>query len=134
MTLFYKGQKLTEIIILSVAITIAVVAMVVLKHSLWLILPYFLLEIGILYFYLNYGYIIENEIIIIKYGFIIYKKIAISSIYRIYIREKNEYAPKKSAHKIEIHYDRDRMQVVSPAEAVRFIENIEKIKPEIKIS
>ncbi|NLO70627.1 MAG: hypothetical protein GX102_06745 [Porphyromonadaceae bacterium] len=130
MTQFYKGQKRTEIIILSVAIAFAVIAMVILHHSVWLIIPYFLLEIGVLYFYLNYGYVIENKIIIIKYGFVIFKTIPIHSINRIFIRE----ILTNGVHQVEIHYEMKKMQVVTPKNTVGFIENIEKVNPRIEIS
>ncbi len=133
MKIYYKGAKLTEILILSVAILVAVIAMIILKKSFWLILLYIILEGLILYFLLNFHYLITNNSIKIKYGFCLFKRIPIPSIRKIIIQEKEKGELQDSIHRIEIHYGIDKKQVVVPHETVNFIENIELLRPDIEI-
>lgn len=133
MKIYYKGNKLIEIIILSAAIFIVVVLMIILKKSFWLILPYILLEGFILYFLLNFHYLIENQYIKIKYGIYTYKEIYLYSIHRIIIQDKQKGEPKNSLHRLEIHHGINKIQVVVPRETLSFLENIERLRPDIEI-
>ena len=133
MKIYYKGNKLTEILILTVAIIVAVVAMIIFKKSIWLILPYIILEGVILYFLLNFHYMIENQIIKIKYGFYTCKEIPIRSLRKIIIKDKQKGEPENSSHRLEIHYGLNKIQIVMPVETVSFVENIERLRPDIVI-
>lgn len=133
MRIYYKGNKLTEIIILTVAIIVAVVAMIIFKKSFWLILPYILLEGIVLYFLLNFHYLFENQSIKTKYGFYTCNEIPIKSIRKIVIQDKHKFEPENSLHRIEIHYGMNKIQIVKPKETVSFIENIERLRPDIEI-
>ncbi len=133
MKIYYKGNKLTEILILTVAIIVAVVAMIIFKKSIWLILPYIILEGVILYFLLNFHYMIENQIIKIKYGFYTCKEIPIRSLRKIIIKDKQKGEPENSPRRLEIHYGLNKIQIVMPVETVSFVENIERLRPDIVI-
>lgn len=133
MKIYYQGKKSVEILILSVAILFAVVAMLILHKSFWLILLYILLEGLVLYFLLNFNYIFENQLIKTKYGFFTCKEIPIQSIHRIVIQDKQKFETENSLHRIEIHYDINKIQIVKPEETVSFIENIERLRPDIEI-
>ena len=133
MKIYYKGNKLTEILILTVAIIVAVVAMIIFKKSIWLILPYIILEGVILYFLLNFHYMIENQIIKIKYGFYTCKEIPIRSLRKIIIKDKQKGELENSPHRLEIHYGLNKIQIVMPVETVSFVENIERLRPDIVI-
>lgn len=133
MKIYYKGNKLTEIIILTVAIIVAVVAMIIFKKSFWLILPYILLEGIVLYFLLNFHYLFENTKIKTNYGFYTCKEIPIQSIRKIVIQDKQKLEPQNSLHRIEIHYGMNKIQIFKPNETVSFIENIERLRPDIEI-
>lgn len=133
MKIYYRGNKLTEIIILSVAIIVAVVEMIIFKKSFWFILPYIILEGILLYLLLNFHYIFENQLIKTKYGFFTCKEIPIQSIHRIVIQDKQKFETENSLHRIEIHYDINKIQIVKPEETVSFIENIERLRPDIEI-
>ena len=133
MKIYYQGKKSVEILILSVAILFAVVAMLILHKSFWLILLYILLEGLVLYFLLNFHYIFENQLIKTKYGFFTCKEIPIQSIHRIVIQDKQKLEPQNSLHRIEIHYGMNKIQIVKPKETVSFIENIERLRPDIEI-
>ena len=133
MKIYYKGNKLTEILILTVAIIVAVVAMIIFKKSIWLILPYIILEGVILYFLLNFHYMIENQIIKIKYGFYTCKEIPIRSLRKIIIKDIQKGEPENSPHRLEIHYGLNKIQIVMPVETVSFVENIERLRPDIVI-
>lgn len=133
MKIYYKGNKLTEILILTVAIIVAVVAIVIMKKSFWFILPYILLEGIVLYFLLNFHYLFENQLIKTKYGFFICNEIPIKSIQKIVIQDKEKGESENSPHRIKIHYGMNKIQIVKPKETVSFIENIERLRPDIEI-
>lgn len=133
MKIYYRGNKLTEIIILSVAIIVAVVEMIIFKKSFWFILPYIILEGILLYFLLNFHYLFENTKIKTNYGFYTCKEIPIQSIRKIVIQDKQKFEPQNSLHRIEIHYGMNKIQIVKPKETVSFIENIERLRPDIEI-
>ncbi len=133
MKIYYKGNKLTEIIILTVAIIVAVVEMIIFKKSFWFILPYIILEGIVVYFLLNFHYLFENTKIKTNYGFYTCKEIPIQSIRKIVIQDKQKLEPQNSLHRIEIHYGMNKIQIVKPNETVSFIENIERLRPDIEI-
>ncbi len=133
MKIYYRGNKLSEIIIYTITITIAVVLLIIYKKSFWLILPYLLLEGAILYFLLNFHYMFENKMFKIKYGFFVLKEIPVHSFDKIIIQDKQKGEPENSPHRLEIHYGQNKIQIVKPVETVSFIENIERIQPYIEI-
>ena len=85
MKLYFRGNKLIEIIIYSLAVSIGIVMLLITGYSFWYVLPYILLEGVILYFLLKFHYLVENHVIKIKYAFYTCKEIPILSIYKIII-------------------------------------------------
>ena len=133
MKLLFRGNKFIEIVILSFAIGIGIVLMLITEHSFWYVLPFILLEIIVLYLLLTFRYVIVNQFIKIKYGFITIKSIDINIIKKIIIHDKQKGEPKHTPLRIEIQYGNTKKIVVSPNETVGFVENIERINPGIEI-
>lgn len=134
MKIYYKGNKLTEIIIISTAILVAVLILIISKQSFWLILPYLILEVLIVYFLSNYHYILEKKSIKINYGFYTCKEIPIQSIQKIVIEEIEKGESKSSPYRINIYYGMNKNRIFVPRETVSFVENIERLRPDIEIS
>ena len=133
MKLYFRGNKLIEIIIYSLAVSIGIVILLITGYSFWYVLPYILLEGVMLYFLLKFHYVVENHLIKIKYAFYTCKVIPIRSIHKIIIQDKQKGEPENSPHRLEIYYGLNKKQVVKPVETVSFIENIEREKTEIEI-
>lgn len=133
MKIYYKGNRLTEILILSFAVIIAIVFIIFFKKIFWMVIPYILLEIIVLYFLLNFTYIIESKFIKIKYGFITWRQISVNSIHKLIIQDKIKGEPESSPHRIKIFYGKNKILFVSPTETVSFVENIERLRPDIEI-
>lgn len=133
MKLYFRGNKLIEIIIYSLAVSIGIVILLITGYSFWYVLPYILLEGVMLYFLLKFHYVVENHLIKIKYAFYTCKVIPIRSIHKIIIQDKQKGEPENSPHRLEIYYGLNKKQVVKPVETVSFIENIEREKPGIEI-
>ena len=133
MKLYFRGNKLIEIIIYSLAVSIGIVILLITGYSFWYVLPYILLEGVMLYFLLKFHYVVENHLIKIKYAFYTSKVIPIRSIHKIIIQDKQKGEPENSPHRLEIYYGLNKKQVVKPVETVSFIENIEREKPGIEI-
>lgn len=133
MKLYFRGNKLIEIIIYSLAVSIGIVILLITGYSFWYVLPYILLEGVMLYFLLKFHYVVENHLIKIKYAFYTCKVIPIRSIHKIIIQDKQKGEPENSPHRLEIYYGLNKKQVVKPVETVSFIENIERENPGIEI-
>ena len=133
MKLHFRGNKLIEIVIYSLAIGIGMVLMLITRHSFWYVLPYILLEIILLYFLLTFRYVTDNNTVKIQYGFLNVKSIDIQNIQKIIIQDKQKGEPKITPLRIEIQYDKTNKIVVSPKDTVGFVENIERINPRIEI-
>ena len=133
MKLYFRGNKLIEIIIYSLAVSIGIVILLITGYSFWYVLPYILLEGVMLYFLLKFHYVVENHLIKIKYAFYTCKVIPIRSIHKIIIQDKQKGEPENSPHRLEIYYGLNKKKVVKPVETVSFIENIEREKPGIEI-
>ena len=93
MKLNFKGNKFIEIVIYSLTIGIGVFLLLITRHSFWYVLPYILLEIILLYFFLIFRYVIVNQFIKIQYGFITFKSIDIHTIHKIIIQDKQKGEP-----------------------------------------
>ena len=133
MKLYFRGNKLIEIIIYSLAVSIGIVILLITGYSFWYVLPYILLEGVMLYFLLKFHYVVENHLIKIKFAFYTCKVIPIRSIHKIIIQDKQKGEPENSPHRLEIYYGLNKKQVIQPVETVSFIENIEREKPGIEI-
>ena len=113
MKLHFRGNKLVEIVIYSLAIGIGMVLMLITRHSFWYVLPYILQEGVILYFLLKFHYLVENHVIKIKYALYTCKEIPILSIYKIIIQDKQKGEPENSPHRLEIYYGLNKKQDIS---------------------
>ena len=133
MKLYFRGNKLIEIIIYSLAVSIGIVILLITGYSFWYVLPYILLEIILLYFLLTFRYVTDNNTVKIQYGFLNVKSIDIQNIQKIIIQDKQKGEPKITPLRIEIQYDKTNKIVVSPKDTVGFVENIERINPGIEI-
>ena len=133
MKLYFRGNKLIEIIIYSLAVSIGIVILLITGYSFWYVLPYILLEIILLYFLLTFRYVTDNNTVKKQYGFLNVKSIDIQNIQKIIIQDKQKGEPKITPLRIEIQYDKTNKIVVSPKDTVGFVENIERINPRIEI-
>ena len=133
MKLHFRGNKFIEIFIYSIAIGIAIILLIIFNHSFWYVLPYFLIEIIVLYLLLTFQYVVNNQFIKVRYGFFTFKAVNINRIYKIIIHDKQKGESKNTPHRIEIQYEKIKKIIVSPKETVGFIENIERINPRIEI-
>ena len=133
MKLYFRGNKFIEIVIYSIAIGIGMVLMLITRHSFWYLVPYILLEIILLYFLITFRYVIVNQTVKIKYGFLNVKSIGIQNIHKIIIQDKQKGETKITPHRIKIQYDKTKKIEVSPKDTVGFVENIERINPRIEI-
>ena len=133
MKLHFRGNKLIEIVIYSLAISIGIVILLFTGHTFWYVLPYILLEIILLYFLLTFRYVTDNNTVKIQYGFLNVKSIDIQNIQKIIIQDKQKGEPKITPLRIEIQYDKTKKIEVSPKDTVGFVENIERINPGIEI-
>ena len=133
MKLYFRGNKLIEIIIYSLAVSIGIVILLITGYSFWYVLPYILLEIILLYFLLTFRYVTDNNTVKIQYGFLNVKSIDIQNIKKIIIQDKQKGEPKITPLRIEIQYDKTKKIEVSPKDTVGFVENIERINPRIEI-
>ena len=133
MKLYFRGNKLIEIIIYSLAVSIGIVILLITGYSFWYVLPYILLEIILLYFLLTFRYVTDNNTVKKQYGFLNVKSIDIQNIKKIIIQDKQKGEPKITPLWIEIQYDKTKKIEVSPKDTVGFVENIERINPRIEI-
>lgn len=78
-------------------------------------------------------YIIENEKLQIKSGFLINFSIDIQLIKKISETNTLMSAPAVSFDRLEILYNKFDTVVISPKEKIKFIEAIQKINPEVEI-
>ena len=129
----YKGNKIIEIIIYSIAIGFSMFLIHYSDYSFRYVLDYILLEIILFYFLLTFRYVINNQSIKIQYGFITFKSIDIQNINKIIIHDKQKGEIKITPLRIEIQYDKTKKIVVLPKDTVGFVENIERINPRIEI-
>ena len=133
MKLYFRGNKLIEIIIYSLAVSIGIVILLITGYSFWYVLPYILLEIILLYFLLTFRYVTDNNTVKKQYGFLNVKSIDIQNFQKIIIQDKQKGEPKITPLRIEIQYDKTKKIEVSPKDTVGFVENIERINPRIEI-
>lgn len=129
----YKGNKVTQLIIVSFAVFVAFIILFIKKASVFSFIPYCLVEILALYFLLNFNYIINNQFFEIKYGFIKTYKIPIQQIRKLIVLDRKKGQPANSLHQIVVVSSSNQKKIISPVEAIGFIENMKRLNPDIEI-
>jgi energy-coupling factor transporter transmembrane protein EcfT len=129
----YKGKKVTQLIIVSFAVFVAFIILFIKKASVFSFIPYCLVEILALYFLLNFNYVINNQFFEIKYGFIKTYKIPIQQIRKLIVLDRKKGQPANSLHQIVFVSSSNQKKIISPVEAIGFIENMKRLNPKIEI-
>ena len=129
----YKGKKVTQLMIITFAVFVAFIILFIKKASIFSFIPYCLVEILALYFLLNFNYVINNQFFEIKYGFIKTYKIPIQQIQKLVVLDKEKGASANSLHQILVVTSSNQKKIISPVEAIGFIENLKRLNPSIEI-
>ena len=82
---------------------------------------------------LNTYYVIDENFLVVKSGFVVNKKIDINTI--IIVSETNSIisAPAASFDRLEIVYKQHNSILISPRDKTEFIDHIKRINPKIEI-
>ena len=83
--------------------------------------------------FLNTYYIIQNENLIVKSGFIYHQEINIKSITKIESTKSVVSAPATSLDRIEISFNKFDQVIISPKNKQAFIAHLVEINPDIKL-
>ncbi|WNM20060.1 PH domain-containing protein [Flavobacterium capsici] len=105
----------------------------VLKHnkSGWLVIV--ATVAFVVFMYRSTYYIIENNTLTVRSMFIVYEKIEISSIKKIYKTRNPLSSPALSLNRLAIVYNKYDEIMISPEEKVDFMDEILKLNPEISV-
>jgi hypothetical protein len=87
----------------------------------------------VVFMYRSTYYIIDNNKLIVRSMFIVYEKIEISSIKKIYKTRNPLSSPALSLNRLAIVYNKYDEIMISPEEKQDFLEKILKINPDITI-
>ncbi|MFD1068201.1 PH domain-containing protein [Oceanobacillus locisalsi] len=92
----------------------------------------FILFVGDMWF--NTKYVIARRILEVRSGFLKKKKVFIDEIHTIRFTKNPIAAPALSLDRIEINYNQYDTIIISPRNSKRFIHEIIKINPKIKVN
>lgn len=87
----------------------------------------------VVFMYRSTYYIIEDSFLVVRSMFIVYEKIEISSIKKIYKTKNPLSAPALSLDRMAIVYNKYDEILISPKDKTQFIEVILKINPYIEM-
>ena len=87
----------------------------------------------LIYLFLSTFYIVENEKLTIKCGFLYNKLIDIARIRSISKTNNPESSPATSIDRLEIVYNKNDRVIISPKDKKGFIESIRMINPGIEV-
>ncbi len=120
------------VIILSIVLLSSTTSIILAKQ--WVLLPIIIPVIAfITHLFLTTRYQIKNTILIIKSGFIVNKKIEISSIRKIVETANPMSSPALSFDRIEIFFDKFDSIIISPKDKTIFIEDLKIINSKIEV-
>lgn len=88
----------------------------------------------VFYTFFNTKYLIVNDMLIIKLGFITMKTIEIKTIVKIDESRSILSSPSSSMHRWEIIYNKFDSIIISPKDAVGFINEIKQINTSVRVS
>lgn len=104
------------------------------SFKLWLGVIIILLVIGfVLYLFKTTYYIIDNNELIVRAGFVTNKTIKIESIRKISDSNNILGSPANSLDRIEISFNKYDNILISPKEKSLFIEHLNSINPNIEV-
>lgn len=130
----YKSKIGLELVIpLSLAFGFTIFSLVY-ENKGWLpLLLIILLITAITYLLISINYIVDNNTLIIKCGFIYQTKIDISDITKIEETRNPISSPAASLDRLEIYYGKFDSVVVSPKDKHAFIDELTRINSNIEV-
>lgn len=128
----YKSKIGLEIFI-PIAVLLGFTFYLHISNGIWLgIIINFLVSLLIVYLCLQTKYIIIDSVLIVKAGFFINKTIPIQEIRCITKSNNPLSSPALSLDRIQIIYGKSRSVIISPKERTIFVNQLQKINPNIK--
>ena len=127
-------SKIGTGIILFLTIILGGILTLMISFKLWLGVIIILLVIGfVLYLFKTTYYIIDNNELIVRAGFVTNKTIKIESIRKISDSNNILSSPANSLDRIEISFNKYDNILISPKEKSLFIEHLNSINPNIEV-
>ena len=121
-------------LILFLSVIFGGIAIKLIYDEIWGVLIFILFIVAfIIHMFSTTFYIIEGEKLIIKCGFLINISIAIETVKKISETNNIMSSPALSLDRLEILYNNFDTIMISPKDKTKFIEAIQKIKPQIEI-
>ncbi len=103
-------------------------------HNAWLgTMVIFMALVFSVHLFLNTYYTVNGNILEIKSGFILHKRIDIKTIDSITGTNNPISAPATSFDRLEIFYDRSNIVLVSPKDKIAFIDHLKRVNPKIVV-
>lgn len=128
------SSKISFSLVLFVLIILVGSSLPMLSPPIWSgLLINFSILLAIAYIILNTYYIIKDDTLIIKCGFLVNKKIDIHRVELISESNSIVSAPAISLDRLDIIYNGHEGILISPKDKSKFIEHMTKINPSIKV-
>jgi len=122
-------------ILLFLIIVLGGISILMIYNKTWIRFAAILLAIGFIgYIFTTTYYLISNEVLRIKSGFMVNKFIPIDTIRAISETNNPVSSPANSLDRLEIKYSRKGTIMVSPKNETEFINQLIKINPKIKLT
>lgn len=130
----YPSKLGLEIVLPIVIVFATIIVLAAFDDQGWVVLSIISpIAVFIAYTFLNTYYIIQDDNLIIKSGFIYHQKICINSITKIESTKSIVSAPAISLDRIEISFNKFDQVIISPKHKQEFIAHLVEINPDINI-
>lgn len=127
-------SKIDIWLVLFLSIVFGGIAIKLFFDGIWGVLIFILFVIAfIVHMFTTTFYIIKDEKLIIKCGFLINISIPVVTIKKISETNNIMSSPALSLDRLEILYNKFDTVMISPKEKTKFIEAIQKINPEVEV-
>lgn len=127
-------SKIDIWLVLFLSIVFGGIAIKLVFDGVWGVLIFILFVIAfIVHMFTTTFYIIKDEKLIIKCGFLINISIPVVTIKKISETNNIMSSPALSLDRLEILYNKFDTVMISPKEKTKFIEAIQKINPEVEV-
>lgn len=128
----YSSKLGLEIVLPIVIVFATIIVLAAFDDQGWVVLSIISpITVFIAYTFLNTYYIIQDDNLIIKSGFIYHQKINIKTITKIESTKSIISAPATSLDRIEISFNKFDQVVISPKHKQEFIAHLVEINPEL---
>lgn len=130
----YKSKIGLELVIPIALILGTVFILTVSNEPSWLgVLILLLVILFMVYMFMSTVYIVDNELLIVKSGFVFNDTIKIKTIRKISETYNLLSSPATSLDRLEITYNKYDSVLISPKDKYLFIENLTSINPNIEV-